>query len=258
MPKRDKTPPPAEDEPRFLVIVHPYPLNVDLRLHADRRTLALWLACCMGKDDLYAMYYKPASPGMVIIEVNRFFERFDSLLGMHLWSSFLKRPTEEDKGKSSNVFWCHYNSGRLVQKNGWKRVDVEEHWFNGWSPHNDMIKHPYPKTTYCDVPSEPQTGVPLCRPLPKATFTPPSPRPPPTVGSPEWVQSRSDNVSSQPPSSSRRRRGNHGSQLGPSDSASVVSFAGSGIDAPPPPPGQHLVQWVTDQRVRRPVCMYLL
>ena len=186
MPKRDKTPPPAEDEPRFLVIVHPYPLNVDLRLHADRRTLALWLACCMGKDDLYAMYYKPAvsphtsllrqlwrdvalgadttirqSPGMVIIEVNRFFERFDSLLGMHLWSSFLKRPTEEDKGKSSNVFWCHYNSGRLVQKNGglfipfnfkvgacgradlgissigWKRVDVEEHWFNGWSPHNE-------------------------------------------------------------------------------------------------------------------------
>lgn len=95
---------------------------------------------------------------MVIIEVDRYFERFDSLLGMHQWSSFLKNPTEEEKDKASKVFWCHYNTGRLVQKNGepfplfkvgargradlvtspigWKRVDVEEYWFHGWSPHN--------------------------------------------------------------------------------------------------------------------------
>jgi hypothetical protein len=58
------------------------------------------------------------SPGMVIIEVDRYFERFESLLGMHTWSSFLKKPTKEDKDKSSKVFWCQYNSGRLVQKNG--------------------------------------------------------------------------------------------------------------------------------------------
>ncbi|KAF8484034.1 hypothetical protein DFH94DRAFT_626299 [Russula ochroleuca] len=76
------------------------------------------------------------SPGMVIVEVDRYFEPFDSLLGMHSWSQFLKRPTEEDMDKSSKVFWCVYNSGRLVQKNGWKRVDIEEHWFDGWSPSN--------------------------------------------------------------------------------------------------------------------------
>jgi len=58
------------------------------------------------------------SPGMVIIEVDRFFERFDSLLGMHRWSSFLKNPTEEEKDKASKIFWCHYNSGRMVQKHG--------------------------------------------------------------------------------------------------------------------------------------------
>jgi hypothetical protein len=93
---------------------------------------------------------------MVIIEVDRYFDRFDSLLGRHDWSSFLKHPTDEDQGKSSKVFWCHYNDGRKVQKNGepfhfklapvvadlgtssigWKRVDVEEHWFQGWSPNN--------------------------------------------------------------------------------------------------------------------------
>jgi hypothetical protein len=60
MPKRAKTPPPSDDEPRYLVVVHPYPLNANLQLHADRRTLALWLACCTGKDALYAMYYKPS------------------------------------------------------------------------------------------------------------------------------------------------------------------------------------------------------
>jgi hypothetical protein len=60
MPKRAKTPPPSEDEPRYLVVVHPYPLNPNLLLHADRRSLALWLACCIGKDALYAMYYKPS------------------------------------------------------------------------------------------------------------------------------------------------------------------------------------------------------
>ena len=58
MPKRAKTPPPPEDEPRYLVVVHPFPLNANLALHADRRGLALWLACCIGKDPLYAMFYK--------------------------------------------------------------------------------------------------------------------------------------------------------------------------------------------------------
>ena len=66
MPKRAKTPPPPEDEPRYLVVVHPFPLNANLVLHADRRGLALWLACCIGKDPLYAMFYKqsvsPPSP----------------------------------------------------------------------------------------------------------------------------------------------------------------------------------------------------
>ena len=60
MPKREKTPPPPEDEPQYLVVVHPYPLNANLLLHADRRALALWLACCTGKDALFAMFYKPS------------------------------------------------------------------------------------------------------------------------------------------------------------------------------------------------------
>ncbi len=176
MPKRIPTPPPPEDEPRYLTVVHPYPLHANLELHADRRTLALWLACCTGKDVLLAMFHKPAvspskalffkkehpidtqpthttkSPGMVVIEVDRYFDRFDDLLGFHAWSEFLSQPTKEQMDKSSKVFYCTYNTGRLVEKNGpsasrsvlpahsrfagWKRVDIEEHWFQGWTANN--------------------------------------------------------------------------------------------------------------------------
>ena len=55
---------------------------------------------------------------MVIIEVDRYFDRFDSLLGKHLWSSFLKHPKEEDRDKASKVFWCHHNTSRMVQEDG--------------------------------------------------------------------------------------------------------------------------------------------
>ena len=55
---------------------------------------------------------------MIIIEVDRYFERFESLLGMHSWAKFLKKPKPEDMDKASKIFYCVYNSGRLVQKNG--------------------------------------------------------------------------------------------------------------------------------------------
>ncbi|KAI0264237.1 hypothetical protein BC834DRAFT_826695 [Gloeopeniophorella convolvens] len=73
---------------------------------------------------------------MVVIEVDRDFDRFDDLLGLHQWSKFVRNPTEEQSGKVTKVFWCTYNTGRLVQKNGWKRIDIQEHWFQGWHPNN--------------------------------------------------------------------------------------------------------------------------
>ena len=51
---------PIEDDATYLTVVHPYPLNTNLQLPTDRRTLALWLACCTGKSDvLCAMFHKP-------------------------------------------------------------------------------------------------------------------------------------------------------------------------------------------------------
>jgi len=65
---------------------------------------------------------------MVIIEVDRDFDQFDMLLGKHEWSEFLLRPSGEEADKASKVFWCHYNSGRLVQKHGVSRPSVLKPW----------------------------------------------------------------------------------------------------------------------------------
>jgi hypothetical protein len=60
MKKGIKMPPLPDDEPVYLTIVHPYPPNANLELDADRRMLALWLACCTtNKDVLLSMFYKP-------------------------------------------------------------------------------------------------------------------------------------------------------------------------------------------------------
>ncbi len=49
---------------------------------------------------------------MIVIEVDCEFQRFDVLLGMHSWSKFLLAPTAEEAGKSSEVFFCSYNTNK--------------------------------------------------------------------------------------------------------------------------------------------------
>ncbi|KAH9980715.1 hypothetical protein BJV74DRAFT_779079 [Russula compacta] len=74
---------------------------------------------------------------MVIVEVDREFEKWDALLGLHSWSEFLLAPTTEEAGKSSKVFFCTYSTGKALGDAGWNRVDVEDYWFQGWRPDNE-------------------------------------------------------------------------------------------------------------------------
>jgi hypothetical protein len=55
---------------------------------------------------------------MVIIEIKRDFDDFNRLLGEHRWNEFLKNPSAEERDKVTRVYYCVYNSGRQVQKNG--------------------------------------------------------------------------------------------------------------------------------------------
>ncbi|EIW54089.1 uncharacterized protein TRAVEDRAFT_132006, partial [Trametes versicolor FP-101664 SS1] len=66
--------------------------------------------------------------GSVIIEIDESFPDFKRLLGEHRWSEFLVDPRDEGR-YVSKVFYCTYSTDRDVQKNGWKRVDVEDKWF---------------------------------------------------------------------------------------------------------------------------------
>ncbi|KAF8262693.1 hypothetical protein EI94DRAFT_1515222, partial [Lactarius quietus] len=52
--------PPSLDQSKYLAIVYPYPLNANLDLHVDQCAMALWLACCAGKEVLRTIFYKPS------------------------------------------------------------------------------------------------------------------------------------------------------------------------------------------------------
>ncbi|CAL1711707.1 unnamed protein product [Somion occarium] len=173
MPKRPPTPP-APKEAEFLI-----------------KTFVRWLACCTGKENFVALYHKPASPNMVIIEIRCKFTNWDGLLGLHKWSQFLRDPGPDERQRESKIFYCVLPNGRQVQKEGWKKLDVKESWFLNWDPANDpRIVFPYPSTSYCDTPSENKTSRPLCRRLPVKLFPPsPSVQPPP-VGSAKWLAMR--------------------------------------------------------------------
>ncbi|KAF8845955.1 hypothetical protein BDN67DRAFT_960608, partial [Paxillus ammoniavirescens] len=197
MPKRIPTPPPADDEPRYLSVVHPYAISgsCNMELPKDRQDFAGWVACCIDKNAFFAIFHKPSARNMVIIEVDRYFAHFDRILGEHRWSEFLQNPTQDEKDRVTRVFYCTYNTGRIVQKNGWKRIDVEDAWFKAWSPNNRCIKSPYPETHFCDVPVEDQTNHPLCRPLPGTVVVSPPETivaPQPVVGSAQWIETKQD------------------------------------------------------------------
>ncbi|KAI0827749.1 hypothetical protein BC628DRAFT_1317715 [Trametes gibbosa] len=146
MPKRAKTPE-LNDGAKYLTVVNPYPPHPNLELQQHRIDFARWIAACTTPPYLLSFYHKPTSPGSVIIEIDESFPDFKRLLGAHKWSEFLSNPRDDD-GFVSKVFYCTFNSDRVVQKNGehvcllalihhlssarsgWKRIDVEDKWFN--------------------------------------------------------------------------------------------------------------------------------
>lgn len=55
---------------------------------------------------------------MVLLEIDKEYPHNDRLLGEHRWSEFLKKPTEEEKDRVTQIFHCLYNTGRAAQKDG--------------------------------------------------------------------------------------------------------------------------------------------
>lgn len=62
MPKRIPTPPPSDDEPRYLTVVYPYAISgtCNMELTKDRQDFACWVASCIDKDAFFAIFHKPS------------------------------------------------------------------------------------------------------------------------------------------------------------------------------------------------------
>ncbi|EJD08189.1 uncharacterized protein FOMMEDRAFT_16648 [Fomitiporia mediterranea MF3/22] len=170
MPKREPTPE-LEDDFKYFVVNYPYPLHARMDSISERHELAHWIASCIGKDDLTAVYYKPSAPNMIIIEVIKACPKINAFLGAHKWHEFLRNPEPSQINNESRVYYCRYGSGRDVEKHGWKRLYVEDAWFKDFDPiDGPFVTNPYPKTSFCEVPPETKTDYGLCRPLPTDVF----------------------------------------------------------------------------------------
>ncbi|OBZ69908.1 hypothetical protein A0H81_10374 [Grifola frondosa] len=169
MPHRPTTPTPV-DENRFLTIVHPYPLQANMKLQEDREECSRWLARFIPPNALIAIYYKPRSPSMLIVEIQREVPQLENILGEHTWSEFLRNPGDQEKDRVSRLFFCTLGTGRAVQKEGWRRVDIDPAWLKDCRPNDELMEKTYPTTHYCKLLPEDKTRFELCRPLPIKWF----------------------------------------------------------------------------------------
>ncbi|KAF8515340.1 hypothetical protein BU17DRAFT_67931 [Hysterangium stoloniferum] len=211
MPKRPPTPPPGDDEPKYLTVCYPYPPQLNMEMPGEVIALVRWLACCMGRSqDLYAVFHKPSTSSVVLIEVNRHYPDFRKLLGAHKWSDFVLNPGVHHD-KVTRIYFSTLANVRAVEKAGWKRIFIDDDWFKGFIPNNHSsitryIKYPYPRTTHCDTPTEDHINYKLCRPIPLTLFEIRLPTPPPVpVGSSAWIAQKEQRTVASP------RRGSYAS-----------------------------------------------
>ncbi|KAF8689747.1 hypothetical protein RHS03_09043, partial [Rhizoctonia solani] len=194
MPKREKTPSPGPDEPKFLSIFYPWPPYVTLEQEEESKRCARWLACFIGKDNLYAMFHKPSSPNVIIIEINNELtdEKMRKILGEHDWKTVFPKYDPDEGVTHSQVFYSTFRSRREVEKTGWKIRPVVDEWFKGFNPtKGKQVNYPYPPTTFCEPPSlaEEVNALQLFRYLPGDIFPEARRRPPvtETVSAPPTV-----------------------------------------------------------------------
>ncbi|KAG8824047.1 hypothetical protein FRC19_002670 [Serendipita sp. 401] len=183
MPKRAPTPETGDDEPIYFSVVNPWPQNANMEVYGDLRLCVQWLVEALGDPNLLmAVFHKPSSPRLIIIEVNRKYgtkeykesAEYRRILGKHSWvgpQGILENPPVGISGVNySSIFYSCYNTGRKVEKNGWKRKWVEDDMFGTPSQRREIFKHPYPPTSFVDAPTQDQTSLQYCLNLPASEF----------------------------------------------------------------------------------------
>ncbi|KAG8691030.1 hypothetical protein FRC11_007358 [Ceratobasidium sp. 423] len=142
----------------------------------ESKNCARWLSCFIGKENLYAMFYKPSSPNTIIVEINHELtnEKMRNILGQHDWETVFPQYRSGEEGITrSRIFYSTFRTRREVEKTGWKIRVVTDEWFKGFNPNKGvMIKYPYPPTTFCEPPglAEEVNALQLFRYLPGDLF----------------------------------------------------------------------------------------
>lgn len=192
-------PEPSEVEPKFVTIMAPYPFYANLELPEDRLAMARWLGCVVVDPKwLHAIWWKPSTANLVILEVSRELPAIERLLGEHKWSRFLLHPSSEEKPLFSRAYYSYYRTAEHLQREGWKCIDIEDGWFEKWRPQNGIVRYPYPASTWCELPREDVTNLHLCLNIPRDLFgLGPAkfvlPKATPLVpGSAEWVKANAN------------------------------------------------------------------
>ncbi|KAK0208695.1 hypothetical protein DFS33DRAFT_466256 [Desarmillaria ectypa] len=158
----------------YFTVSKPYPLNFEWDQGEDIIKHVRWIAACIDSPrQFYAFYYKPSSPSMIIVEIEKnCSKKRETLLGEHRWKEFLLAPSEEEREYISQIFPCLHSTDLALRNDGWHRVSVRDSWFKGWSrPQCKDIMHPYPTTHYCIPPVVDRINRSLCRPLPRSFLT---------------------------------------------------------------------------------------
>jgi hypothetical protein len=136
MPHRIPTPPPADDELRYISVVNPWPRLGNFDRDQHRKECAWWISAYIGPHNLIDIYHKPTvcvflhisqlkskgviqSPETVILEIRRDCADVVKLIGAHKWREMFKKLADDLSPEHESAFyWCIYGSNREVTKNG--------------------------------------------------------------------------------------------------------------------------------------------
>ncbi|EJD47034.1 hypothetical protein AURDEDRAFT_113611 [Auricularia subglabra TFB-10046 SS5] len=192
--------------------MRPYPYYANMEKPEDALAMARWLGCIVEDPSyLHTIWWKPrASANLVIVEVSREFPSIERLLGEHNWAKFLLKPRPEDRPLSSKAYFSFYRTADHLLREGWKQLDFEDDWFRKWVPENEMIRYPYPRSTWCDLPPESPTTLYLCLNIPRDLFGLGPPKaaqtkaPPLVPGSAAWVAANGGGASAPAPSGKKQ------------------------------------------------------
>ncbi|KAG8884742.1 hypothetical protein FRB98_002188 [Tulasnella sp. 332] len=177
MPKREKVPP-IKNAPKLITVWNPWPadLRYDEKILDEKAAIKFvqWVSS-IAEDNgaVLAILYKPKA-SCVVLEMSDDFHAYERLLGSHRWVDEIQHLDAFDRTGESKFFFAAAANSYDLRKQNWKEKVPASEWLDDFDPlNNDIVKRPYPKSEWCDIPTKSMiVGDPntYCKPLPSYYF----------------------------------------------------------------------------------------